>query len=75
MQETNSKSEPSELVKASLLLMNLWKSGHHSPQEIERRALGAQRLKEAFSAIPFYARAAQSDPDYWNEFYASRVNW
>lgn len=75
MQDTISKPEPSELVKASPLLMNLWTSGHHPPQEIERRALGGQRLKEAFSSTPFYAQAAQSDPDYWNEFYASRVNW
>lgn len=46
-----------------------------TPSELERRRLGAQRLKERFSSIPFYAKAAERDgPGYWEKFYASGVN-
>lgn len=69
------KEEPSELVTASPYLMALWTGGFLPPEEIERRAQGALRLKEAFSSNPFYARKAENDPEYWNHFYASRVNW
>jgi hypothetical protein len=55
--------------------MQLWTCGHLPPQEIERRASGAQRLKEAFSSIPWHARKAARDPEYWNTLYASQVNW
>jgi hypothetical protein len=55
--------------------MSLWESGVWPPQEIERRALGAQRLRQAFSSIPWHAKRAAEDPDYWNQLYASRVNW
>lgn len=75
MPDTTLRPEPSDLVKASPSLMAIWTSGHLPPQEIERRALGAIRLKEAFSSIPWHARKAAKDPDYWNGFYASRVNW
>lgn len=44
-------------------------------QECERRAEGAERLKEAFCSIPFYAQRAAKDPDYWSKLYDSRVNW
>jgi hypothetical protein len=46
-----------------------------TPQERERRARGAQRLKERLSRVLFYAKAAEKDGDkYWEAFYASRVN-
>jgi hypothetical protein len=32
-------------------------------------------LKEVYSSIPFHARRAANDPDYWNVLYASAVNW
>lgn len=67
--------EPSELVKASPFLMKLWGTGVLPKAELERRARGAERLKEAFSSIPFYAQRAKANPDFWNEFYDSRVNW
>lgn len=47
-----------------------------SEAEQDRRKRGAQRLKESFSKIPFYAKAAEKDGDtYWERFYASRINW
>ena len=75
MLDTTSRPEPSEMVKASPSLMAIWTSGHLPPEELDRRALGAIRLSEAFSSVPFYAQRVAKDPDYWNEFYASRVNW
>ena len=75
MLDTTSEAEPSDLVKASPLLMKYWNAGLYPLEELERRALGAIRLREAFSCVPFYAQRAESNPDYWNEFYASRPNW
>ena len=46
-----------------------------TPEEVERRALGAERLKEAFSSIPWHAQKAAKNPEYWNNLYGSRVNW
>jgi len=43
------------------------------PEEIARRKLGAQRLKERLSCVPFYAKAAEGNPECWDHFYASRV--
>ena len=65
--------EPSDLVKASPYLMALLSYGMDS-REVERRARGAERLKETHSHIPWYARKAARDPDYWDQFYDSRVN-
>jgi len=73
MSDSPSKPEPSELVRASPLLMECYALGE-SIQELERQARGAERLREAFSSIPFHARAAAKDPDYWNHFYGSRIN-
>lgn len=73
MSDSDSNPEPSELVKASPLLMECYALGV-SIQELERQARGAERLKEAYSSIPFYARRAARDPDYWNKFYGSRIN-
>ncbi len=43
-------------------------------EEKNRRRLGAQRLKERLSRVPFYAKAAEKDGEgYWESFYASRV--
>lgn len=53
-----SRPEPSELVKASPLLMECYSLGVIPIQELERRAQGAERLREAFSSIPFHARKA-----------------
>ena len=55
--------------------MSLWEVGFLPPQEIERHALGAQRLRQAFSSIPWHAERAAKVPDYWNDLYASRANW
>jgi hypothetical protein len=47
-----------------------------SPEEIDRRERGAQRLKKSFSRIPYYRKAAEKDgDDYWRRFYASRIHW
>ena len=67
-------AEPSDLAKASPLLMEMLRLGM-DPREVERRALGAQRLSEAFSSIPWHTQRAENNPDYWNEFYGSSVNW
>lgn len=69
------RPEPSALVRASALLMAHWHNGVMPTNEIERRAEGAERLRRAFSAIPFYASGARSDPDYWNNLYSSRATW
>jgi hypothetical protein len=45
-----------------------------SPQERERRRLGALRLQARLSLVPFYAEQAKDNPEYWEKFYASRVN-
>ena len=42
--------------------------------ELGGRARGAERLREAFSSIPFYAARAAKNPDYWSSLYASQVN-
>ena len=62
------------MVKVSPYLMEDWNEGFLSPEEIERRALGARRLSESFSSIPFHAERAKHDPDYWNKLYRSCVN-
>ena len=65
---------PSGLVKASPLLMGCLMLGMDG-REMERRARGAQRLKEAFSSILWHTQRAAKDPDYWHGLYASRINW
>lgn len=75
MSDTILEQEPSELLKAAPYLMRCWTGGHLPLSECERRARGAKRLKELYSSIPYYARRAAEDPDYWHSFYASRVNW
>lgn len=75
MEKTNSQQEPSELVKANPLLMRQLQSGRISLAEAERKATGPQRLKEAFSSIPWHAERAAKNPNYWNELYGSRGNW
>ena len=72
--DTISRQEPSALVKASPYLMQCLKYGL-SIQECERQARGAERLKEAFSSIPWHTQRAAKDPDYWNKLYDSSVNW
>lgn len=66
--------EPSATLQTDSFWMEIWQSGALSLQEAERRALGSQRLKETCSSIPFYARKAARDPQFWSKFYASRVN-
>lgn len=75
MPDSTSRPEPSELVKASPFMMRLYENGVIPIQELERQARGAERLKEAYSSIPWYARQAAKDPDYWSKFYGSRINW
>ncbi|SDD67073.1 hypothetical protein SAMN05421538_102176 [Paracoccus isoporae] len=72
--DTTSQPEPSESLKANRYLMECLRLGL-SIQECERQAEGTERLKEAFSCSPFYAKRAAEDPDYWNKLYGSRVNW
>ena len=55
--------------------MECYALGQVPLHELERQARGSERLKEAFSSIPFHARQAEADPDYWNSLYASRINW
>jgi len=40
------------------------------PEEVERRRLAQQRLKERLSSIPFYAK---KDDVFWHSFQASRM--
>lgn len=46
-----------------------------SPEELERRKLAQQHLKERLSSIPWYAEAEKRDPDFWEKFHASMVNY
>ncbi|WP_340107802.1 hypothetical protein [Pikeienuella sp. HZG-20] len=69
------KPPPSETLRAHPGLMKLYESGGMEVEELERRARGAERLKEAFSSIPWHTRRAEKDPDYWSLLYDSRVNW
>jgi len=39
-------------------------------EEVERRQLAAQRLKERLSSIPFYA---EKNDAFWHTFQASRI--
>ena len=75
MLDTTSKAKPSETLRAHPSLMRTFELGHLSLAECERRARGAERLKERFSCVPFYAQKAMNDPDYWSKFYDSRINW
>lgn len=75
MLDTISKAEPSELPRANPLLMKELQTGRLSLSEAERRASGPERLKEAFSSIPFHAQRAAKDPDYWKDLYGSRAAW
>jgi len=71
----SSAPEPSETLRAHPTLLRTFERGYLSLAECERRARGAERLKAAFSSIPWHAQAAQKDPDYWAKFYDSGVNW
>jgi hypothetical protein len=53
----------------------LYRSGAIAHDEIERRALGAKRLAEAFGQMTWHTDRAARDPDYWHTLYASRINW
>ena len=45
-----------------------------SPEEIARRKEGAQRLKEQYQSIPWYAERGRKYGDkYWEMLYASSV--
>ncbi|AUO24856.1 hypothetical protein C0058_23860 [Pseudomonas sp. NC02] len=71
---TTSQTKPSETLRADSFWMEIWQSGALSIQEAERRAQGSRRLKEAYSSVPFYAKKAARDSQFWSKFYASRVN-
>lgn len=45
-----------------------------SAKEQARREEGARHLEEQLGKVPFYAEQAKHDPDYWRNFYASRIN-
>jgi len=46
-----------------------------SPAERCQRELGATRLKERLSPLPFYAKASEVHGDeYWAQFYENRLN-
>jgi len=66
-------NEPSALLRANPYLMGCLTNGHLDLAECERRAQGEQRLKERFSSIPWHARRAEKDPEYWSRLYASSV--
>jgi hypothetical protein len=44
------------------------------PEEIARRELGAQRLKELLSSSPYYKAKGEADPGCWLRLYESQVN-
>jgi hypothetical protein len=72
--DSTSAPEPSELVKASPYLMSLLKVGLPLRQ-LEWRAQASEHLREALCSIPWYAKGAKADPDFWIKFHASRINW
>ena len=61
-------TEPSEILAADHYLLESWRLGYLDLKEAERRALIAGRLKDLYSANPWYAEQAKQDPDYWSKF-------
>jgi hypothetical protein len=45
-----------------------------SPEEVERRRLGAERFARLYSSNPLWKAKADADPDFWNKFYESQPN-
>ena len=74
MPTTTSTRKPSAILKADSYWKQFLEAGVISLQEAERRALGSQRLKDAYSSDPWYAKKAARDPSFWSKFYATRVN-
>lgn len=66
--------KPSAILKADSYWMQFYEAGVISLDEAERRARGSLRLKESYSADPWYAKKADRDPTFWSRFYATRVN-
>lgn len=75
MQDSTLPQEPSELVKANPSLMLQLQRGRISLAEAERKSTGPERLKAAFSSIPWHAERAANNPNYWTELYSSCGNW
>ena len=74
--DTTSEPAPSELLKGIPSLMRCYEAGVYDLAECERQARGAERLRELYSKIPFYAqRAKEIGPDYWSDLYAGMVRW
>ena len=53
---------------------SIWNAPPLPPEEEARRERDAILLKEEYSSIPYHARRAEKDPDYWRAFLASGVN-
>jgi len=45
-----------------------------TPEEVERRRLGAARFALLYSSDPLWKAKADADPDFWNKFYESQPN-
>lgn len=74
MSITISSPKPSSILNADSYWMQFYEAGVISLDEAERRARGSLRLKESYSADPWYAGKAERDPTFWSRFYATRVN-
>lgn len=72
---TTSRAEPSATLRANPFLMGMYARGLLPLHEIERQAEGTERLREELSSLPFHARKAAKDPDYWNTLYGSAINY
>jgi hypothetical protein len=45
-----------------------------SPEEVERRRLGAERFKRLYSSNPLWKAKEDADPNFWHHFYSSQPN-
>ena len=74
MPASTSRPEPSVTAKDTSTRTSIFDAPPLPPEEVARRARDAQRLKEAYSSIPWHARKADRDPAYWRTFLMSAFN-
>lgn len=70
-----SGTNPSSAEQLALLLQAVRSpDSQESPEEIARRELGQQRLKERLSLIPWYREQARKDgEDFWRKLHGSCI--
>lgn len=65
----------SDVLKNNKFWSDFLDAGVIDLQEAERRAERTLVLKETYGQDPWYATKAERNPNFWNIFYASRINW